>query len=169
MFSVHQKILLSSVVFNRNGMSQGHRQKKNTFANVRNLKMKTQNVFSQKGVYLRNLLLTRLLFNEVACIIKTILHTVQHYQVPYAPRFHSISWMRLQKVLCSAPNTELTVGLRAVPCANPAVDHSLQTPFSAASGFIVIYPASVWAADVAQTALSTCKCSSLSVLKAVSE
>ncbi len=162
MFSVHQKILLSSVVFNRNGMSQGHRQKKKNFCKCQ--ESKNENTKPQKGVYLRNLLLARLLFNEVACIIKTILHTVQHYQVPYAPRFHSISWMRLQKVLCSAPITELTVGLRAVPCANPAVDHSLQTPFSAASGFIVIYPASVWAADVAQTALSTCKCS-LSVLK----
>ncbi len=148
-------------------MSQGHRQKKKHFCKCQ--ESKNENINPQKGVYLRNLLLVRLLFNEVACIIKTILHTVQHYQVPYAPRFHSISWMRLQKVLCSAPITELTVGLRAVPCANPAVDHSLQTPFSAASGFIVIYPASVWAADVAQTALSTCKCSSLSVLKAVSE
>lgn len=122
---------------------------------------KNENTKPQKGVYLGNLLLARLLFNEVACSIKTILHTVQRYQVPYAPRFHSISWMRLQKVLCSAPITELTVGLRAVPCANPAVDHSLQT-----SGFIFIYPASVWPADVAQTTLSTCKCSSLAVLKA---
>lgn len=33
-----------------------------------------------------------------AWVIKTVLHTVQHYQVPYVPRFHSISWMHLQKV-----------------------------------------------------------------------